>query len=472
LNQGAIVVLDVGKTLSKLTLWEQGGTLIERRTRPNEPVRHDGLTVLDTAGIENWLAETLRDFARLANIAAIVPVAHGAALAILRNGRLVAPPLDYEHAMPEGVRREYEAQRDPFAETGSPSLPGGLNLGTQLHLLDARDPSVLEGATILPWPQYWAWLLSGVAASEVTSLGCHSDLWSAKNNAPSPLAAKRGWAARFAPMRHAADVLGPITSQWSSRTGLPATVKILCGLHDSNAALLAARGFPEIAEHEATILSTGTWFVAMRSPNGDSGFSAKLSEQRDCLINIDANGNPVPSARWMGGREAETLLGVDTRNRNLEADRDVLLNSLPRVLSDEIMLLPSFVSGSGPFPESIGRWLHAEPQELFFRRAAIYLYLALVTDVSLGLIGACERVLIEGRFAEADLFTRALATLRPDTEFYVANAHNDVSYGARRLLQPDLPPSSVLLRVSPLPFDMTRYKQRWLEEADRVSCAA
>ena len=27
------------------------------------------------------------------------------------------------------------------------------------------------------YPQYWAYRLTGVLANEVTSLGCHTDLW-------------------------------------------------------------------------------------------------------------------------------------------------------------------------------------------------------------------------------------------------------------------------------------------------------
>ncbi len=34
-----------------------------------------------------------------------------------------------------------------------------------------------RAAHTLLYPQFWAWRLSGVMASEVTSLGCHSDLW-------------------------------------------------------------------------------------------------------------------------------------------------------------------------------------------------------------------------------------------------------------------------------------------------------
>jgi sugar (pentulose or hexulose) kinase len=299
----------------------------------------------------------------------------------------------------------------------------------------------------------------------VTSLGCHTDLWHPIDNAPSALAVRRGWAARLAPMRRADDVLGPIAPDWSARTGLGAGVRIYCGLHDSNAALLAARGFAEIAEREVTVLSTGTWFVAMRSSVPGTA-PLPLPAARDCLVNVDVRGKPIPSARWMGGREAEILMGIDTRDGDLAEDRRVLFDALPRVLAQGSMLLPGFAPGTGPFPAHTGRWL-AEPADPSLRRAAVYLYLALMTDVSLNLIGTRERLLVEGRFAEAELFVRALATLRPDLSIYAANSHNDVSYGARRLLQPDLPPLSALRQVVPLEHDLAGYQERWNREAAR-----
>ena len=463
---GAVAVLDIGKTLSKLTLWEQGGTVIARRSRRNPLVFHQGWAVLDTAGIESWLVETLRELAGLADIGTIVPVGHGAAAALVRDGAVVVPPLDYEQALPSDG---YDSQRDPFASTGSPRLPGGLNVGAQLHALEARDPAILDGATILPWAQYWAWRLSGVAASEVTSLACHTDLWHPSRNRPSALAQRRGWAARLAPLRHAGDVLGPLTPDWAARTGLASDVLVRCGLHDSNAALLAARGFAEIADREATVLSTGTWFVAMRSPAADAA-AVTLPEARDCLVNADIDGKPIPSARWMGGREAEMLMGIDTREGDLAAAR--LLEVLPRVLDEGYMLLPSFAPGSGPFPSNAGRWLGSEPADPMLRRAAVHLYLALVTNSALELIGTRERLLLEGRFAEAELFARALASLRPDLAVYAADAHHDVSYGARRLLRPDLPPVSALTRLAPLEHDLSAYRDRWRRETGRAGLAS
>jgi sugar (pentulose or hexulose) kinase len=467
----AIVVLDVGKTMSKLTMWS-GGRLIARETRPNARIQGPGYAALDVVGIESWLIETLAIFSGQAEIGTIIPVGHGAAAVVVRDGAIVIAPMDYESPIPASERRDYDAQRDPFASTGSPALPDGLNLGAQLHHLEALSPAALDGSTLLLWPQYWAWFLSGVAAAEVTSLGCHTDLWLPVEQRPSDLAVRRGWAAMLPPLRSARDVLGPLRPDIAARTGVASDALVHCGLHDSNAALVAARAFPEIGNCEATVLSTGTWFVAMRTPApGSSVHIGALPESRDCLVNVDAFGRPVPSSRFMGGREIETLTGIDTRRIDIKPDQPDLLEAAPAAVREGSMVLPTFAAGVGPFPNAHGRWI-GMPSDQAERRAAVSLYGALVADVALDLIGSCERVLVEGRFAEADVFVSGLAALRPETKVYVANAHNDVSFGALRLLDPGLEPSSSLHLVEPLRTDLAGYKSRWRELAEQLEVAA
>lgn len=458
--------------MSKLTLWD-GGTLLERRTRANETVAGPHYTALDSDGIEAWMVTVLRDFAVLGRLGAIVPVAHGAAIAVLRDGRLAVPPIDYEQNLPAERRALYDAGRDPFAATGSPPLPAGLNIGAQLDLLDDLYPALLtRGATILPWAQYWAWLLSGVPVSEVTSLGCHSDLWRPADDRPSQLAERRGWAALFAPIARAGDVVGAISPAMAARTGLPGDVRIHAGLHDSNAALHAARAFAEIGDHEATILSTGTWFVAMRSPGADAVVDiADLPEARDCLVNVDVRGRLVPSSRFMGGREIELLSGIDTRRVDIKPDQPALIAAVQDVVTAGAMALPSMMPGVGPFPAAEGGWI-AEPDDPYAIRAAACLYAALVADAALDLIGSRDRLLIEGRFAEAQVFVRALASLRPDTAVYTGAAHNDVSYGALRLVDATLAPPSALDRVMPLDVDLTGYRELWRKRIAGLAVAA
>lgn len=190
-----------------------------------------------------------------------------------------------------------------------------------------------------------------------------------------------------------------------------------------------------------------------------------LPEARDCVVNVDAYGMPVPSARFMGGREIESVIGIDTRRVDARPDQPALLAAVPRVLKAGAMLLPTLAPGCGPFPRHRGEWI-AEPRDWFEKRAAMCLYAALVTQTALGLIGSGGRLLIEGRFAEADVFVRALASLRPDLAVYTANAHNDVSFGALRLIDPALAPQGELVRVTSLDADLTAYRKDWLARVE------
>lgn len=441
--------MDIGKTHSKVSLWSRNGRCLDKQSRANMQGPAEPYAVLDTAGIADWLVQALSKYAGQP-VEAIVPVAHGAGVAGIRNGVLAFSPMDYEWAIPADVQQDYRKQRDPFAITGSPSLPAGLNFGAQLHYLESQG--ALAGATLLPWAQYWAWLLSGVMASEVSSLGCHSDVWAPGEASFSPMAQHRGWAAQFAPMARAGDAIGTLLPDLARLTGLPATAKVYAGLHDSNAALLAARGFPEIARREATVLSTGTWFIAMRCPAEALDLSA-LPEARDSLVNVDVEGRAVPSARYMGGRELE-LLGARIDHAGTDG--------VAEVLASGANLLPSQVKGCGPFPDAHGCWLD-EPADPLQRSAAIALYAALMADISLDLIGARDRLLVEGRFARSEIFVRALAALRPGTQVWYASEEADVSFGALRLALPDLQPRGALYEVLPLAGDIRGYRDRWRE---------
>lgn len=448
LKHGAFIVIDMGKSLSKVSLWDRAGRRLDARARPNAV----GSGVLDVAGIADWLVEALAAWSAHL-VEAIVPVGHGAGVAALRDGALAFAPLDYEAAIPADVMARYRAARDPFGVTGSPALPHGLNLGAQLWWLE--EQGALAGTTLLPWAQYWAWFLSGVAVSEVSSLGCHSDLWAPSAGDFSPLAKRMGWAEQFAPRAHAGDVLGMLRSELAAVTGLSPHVRVLAGVHDSNAALHGARGFAEVADCEATVLSTGTWFVAMRRAQGDAPV---LPEGRDCLVNVDVDGRAVPSARFMGGREIEIACAGQPVDD--PAEQAALVAAVPGLLASGAMLLPTLAPGCGPFPDHAARWI-AEAGD---KRAAACLYAALVADAALDLIGARETLLVEGRFAGAEVFVRALAALRPDMRVMVADGPADAAFGALRLIEPGLAPSAQLRQVEPLAGDLSAYRARWRME--------
>lgn len=398
-----VAVIDVGKTNSKVTLADATESSERMLRTHGNATRADGpYPHLNAGGIWDFICDALAALNREAPIDAITITAHGSAGAFIdgnpHGDGLVLPILDYEFAGPEELGAEYDAVRPPFSESLSPRLPGGLNLGAQIFWQQRRFPDAYAAAvSYVNYPQYWAWRLAGVAATEMCSMGAHSDMWNPRKLGWSSLVDRMRWASKLAPLRSAFDRLGQIRPALASRLGLRPDVAVHCGIHDSSASLL-----PHLKSREPpfAVVSTGTW-VILFAVGGDID---RLDPARDTLANVSAFGDPVACARFMGGREFELLTAGDATAPS-EAEID-------HVLREQIMALPTFVAGVGPFPRGAGRWNRdAASLSAGERSAAASLYLALMTAESLALAGAAGPVVIEGPFARNALYCAALAAL-------------------------------------------------------------
>jgi sugar (pentulose or hexulose) kinase len=342
---GATLVLDVGKSNAKLALIDSRGDVLRSSAVANASETNDefGVLVLGVERLASWLLEAVPALLQGVVPARIVAATHGAAFCALGADGLVLPPIDYEWDGYGDTTAAFDASLANFGHHGTPRLGQGLNAGRQIDYAMRRWPELTSSIQYwVPYAQYWSWWLSGVACTEVSSLGCHTGLWSPHRNRFSDWAVARGIARRFAPMRAAWDVIGTLRPALAERWSLPAGVEVVAGVHDSNACL--ARHLPR--HPDATIVSTGTWCVAM-SPGGDT---SRLTPERDELVNVAVDGRPVPTARFMGGREFAQLCD--------ECDpAAATLASLREVLEAGWMALPSFASGSGPMPERRGRIL-------------------------------------------------------------------------------------------------------------------
>jgi len=392
-----IAVIDIGKTNAKVALVDLT-TLSEvaLRRMANAPLRRAPYPHHDVEALWTFILNSLASLNREQRIDAISITTHGATGALVdAAGELVLPVLDYEFDGPDTLAADYDAIHPPFAETGTPRLPLGLNLGAQFFWQQKRFPAEFARAVaMLMYPQYWALRLTGVAANEVTSLGCHTDLWDPWKADFSSLVDRLDWRGLMATVRPARDRLGPILPALAVRTGLDPQTPVFCGLHDSNASLL-----PHLLSDAPpfSVVSTGTWVVSMAV----GGKQVTLDAARDTLVNVNALGNPVPSARFMGGREFSLL----TDGKPLDCSgSDVLA-----VLARKILLLPSTQRGSGPFPHQAATWLDADGMNDGQRFAAISFYLALMTATCLELIGADGPTTVEGPFARNRLFVGMLA---------------------------------------------------------------
>jgi sugar (pentulose or hexulose) kinase len=424
---GTVIVFDVGKTNLKLIAFEAvSGAEIWARTCPNASRQDGPYPHADVETLEDFLLDGLHEAAQRANGAldGIAVTTHGASGALLMGEQLSLPVLDYEYEGPEQTGEAYGALRPPFAETLSARLPGGLNLGAQLFWQQRRFAEQFDAATtFVTYPQLWALKLCGVAATEVTSLGCHTDLWAPAEARFSSLVARAGWQGLMAPTRRAGDVLAPMRADLARRLGLRTPPPIFCGIQDSNASLMPYLG----TTAPRSIISSGTWAICFSF----GGSFAGLDEERDTLANVSAHGEPVLTARFMGGREFDVLTGGMPAAPSLR--------EIGQVLDARVMALPSFAPGSGPFPRGQGRWT-VDPDTLTpgQRYAAASLYLALMSGVCLDLLAAAGETVVQGPFALNTLYCDALTTLsgRP---VFSADGITATGAGAARLMLPHLP---------------------------------
>lgn len=443
-----IGVIDIGKTNAKVAVVD----LTTRReiaveTRPNRVLPGPPWPHFDTEGLWCFVTAALSRLHAAQGIEGLAVTTHGACAALLdATGVLAAPVLDYEYVGPDDTRAAYDRIRPPFAETGSPSLPMGLNIGAQLFWQFDQDPSLRNRtAQIVTWPQYWGYRLTGRASCDITSLGCHTDLWDPHRGQVSSLVARLGLADKIAPVLSPADPLATILPEVAALTGLDPKTPVICGIHDSNASL-----FPHLLDRPTpfSVVSTGTWVICM----GVGGAPVTLDPTRDTLVNVNALGAPVPSARFMGGREFETVL----QGHAGQSSRD----DAAQVLHQQIMLLPAVQTGSGPFPDRKAHWT-ANPVTQGQIEVAMGYYLALMTAECLGMIGAAGPVIVEGPFARNPQFTSMLATAtaRP---VLASPAQTGTAVGAALLFQPKgvAQQSPRDVPISPDP-GLATYAARW-----------
>ena len=420
---GLIAVIDIGKTNAKVALVDLSTrSEVAVRRRPNTVLTSGPYPHYDIDGLWTFILSSLSELGSTGDISAITVTTHGASAALLdASGNLVAPVLDYEHDGPDSTARRYDAVRPAFEETGSPRLALGLNLGAQLFWQFDTFPDIRRDTrTIVTYPQYWVFRLTGRAVNEVTSLGCHTDLWCPAEARFSSLVEAQGWSALMAPLAKATDQIGTLLPEVAEACGLPSGIPVYGGIHDSNASL-----FAHIVSRKApfAVVSTGTWVISMAI----GGQDVTLDPARDTLINVNAFTEPVPSARFMGGREFETI------NQGRAHQFDAC--DIDEVLRRRAMLLPSVEQRSGPYPGRAHQWTVEEATLSDGERyVALSFYLALMTVTGLEIAGALGEILVEGPFGDNRAYLDMLASAsgRPVR----AVAGTGTSIGAAMLTRP------------------------------------
>jgi sugar (pentulose or hexulose) kinase len=351
---GDIAVIDIGMTNKKISVYGRDLGLLESLSRRFEPLEVGGIQAHDLEGMEEWFLDALADLGRRHRIEAIAVSAHGATMvAVGADGRPCAPCVFYTHQPDEGFEDVFRALAgDPLdlqESTGTAPFGALLNMAKGiLFLREAFPEGFAKAQRLLFLPQYWGFRLSGQAAPEVTSLGCHSYLWDWRKGAYSALARELGLERLLPgePMRPW-DRLGPITGSVAARTGLDPGTIVAAGIHDSNASLLL-----HLVKEEGDFIlnSTGTWCVAMH-PQEDYGFRpGELG--KGVFFLRSAFGRPMKTAIFPGGME------FDAWSRIMAGGAGRILPEAPEEAYREVVerreafILPGLIGDSGLFPRS------------------------------------------------------------------------------------------------------------------------
>ena len=444
----ATAVLDIGKTNLKVVLFDPSGHVLWEMSQPNRPLPAPPYLHADVEMIWQFVLSALAEGNRAHPIGSIVTTAHGASGVVIDDQGLALPMLDYEDKGPEGIETRYTGIRPAFSESLSPLAAGGLNLARQFAYQKWTFPDDFARAKhLLNYPQYWSWRLSGVAASEVTSLGCHTDLWNPKGRTFSSVVDALGIRKLFPPIRPAWDALGPITPDIARVTNLDPATRVISGIHDSNASLL-----PNLLARKTpfTVVSTGTWVILL---SVGMAFET-LDEASDLYSNVDATGAPVPCARFMGGREYEMICAGVT------GDADMA--SLQRVIASGTVALPSFTGQGGPYASRKGEIVGDIDDAN--RPALATLHIALMTDDLLTRLG-CHTgdVIVEGSFGRNAAYCGLLAALRPTQSVRVPADQSGTARGAALLARwpakPELAPDHVAEPIGLHGLEM--YRDLW-----------
>ena len=458
-----IAVVDVGATNSKIVLFDSSGKVLAERKTSSRHVAGPPYPHLDPKPLVAFCAKHLPDLDGILPIDAVVPSAHGAAIACLDvQGQLALPVMDYMAEPPPDIIAAYRRSEPPFSEVFCPLLPMALTHGMQLFWQETSFPEEFAKVrTIVPWIQYVGYVLSGKPVIEIASMSCQSQLMDVRDNSFSSLARLRGWDKFFAPWAKAWQVTGTLKAPFR-KDRFSGRGRVLAGIHDSSGNYLR---YLAGGRQHFTLLSTGTWIIGFDT---DTGIT-ELDPTRDTVTNTDIFGKPVACCRFMGGREFEVL----SRGAPAEA---ASFKALGGLIAQGTFALPSFTDSGGPMPGTgnKGQVKGPAPASEEERSTLAALYCALMVDRSLWAVKSRGDIIVDGPFAQNPVFLSVLAALRQPQKVLASQLRDGTTAGAMALAlmteTGQIPKLDLDLdEVAPLaPETIIEYAARWRQMTEEM----
>ena len=385
------IVLDIGKTNVKLTFVDSinNKTIKFFKTKQKNIYRH-GIKILNSNSIFEWALKKITYIGRKHNLDKFVCTAHGTSIALISyDDKELLACTDYEYKF-DKLFNSYKKIAPKFNESFSPFLENGLNIGQQIYYLYKRKQKLIkETKYILNYPQYIVWKLTSSFSSEISYVGCHTHLWDFKRNRLSSFVKKIKLEKKFPQIRKAWDTIG------RKQIG-KSNLKIINGIHDSNASYLY---FKNSDIKNFTLVSTGTWYIIFNQKTPLKSLNPSL----DMLANIDVFGKPVPTMRFMGGREYDHLMGVFKISNKTRAIKNFSFH--------DYLIYPSYASGGG-FSISkinISFYERLNKGQIYY---LICLYISFVINFCLNQMKSSNTIILDGPITKNITIMKILSSLR------------------------------------------------------------
>lgn len=413
-----IVIFDVGKTNKKIFVFDEDYKIVyERSARFIETYDEDGDPSENLESLKLSIFDSLNELLKRKEfkIKAINFSSYGASFVYIDEfGKPVAPLYNYLKVYPEDLKKafyqRYGGEEYISFSTASPVL-GSLNSGMQLYRVKKQKAALYKQIVYaLHLPQYLSYLISGIACSDLTSVGCHTQLWDFSKNDYHDWVKKEELYKKLAPIVKSNQVFSSIFPEHSYKVGT--------GLHDSSAALI-----PYLMNfHEPFLLiSTGTWCITMNPFNNSPLTAGEL--EHDCLCYLQYTGMPVKASRIFAGYEHDQQVKRIALHFKQSVNRYKAMKYNAEVLHELIKNTASEPNENSiktsDFPKR-DLSLFADDQMAYHQ---LMLDIALQQQRAVKLVmnnHVLKRIFVDGGFSKNAIYMNLMAILFPDMEVFAA----------------------------------------------------
>lgn len=420
-----IAIFDIGKTNKKLLLFDEHYQLVHEASKQFEEIKdEDGFACEDVQALTKWVKDS---FAALLQderfaVKAVNFSAYGASFVYLDETSHVCLPL-YNYLKPYTPQLQkqfydtYGGESKVTKQTASPVL-GNLNSGMQLYRLKYEQPAAFARIKYaLHLPQYLSFILTGKIYADITSIGCHTNLWDFEKNQYHDWVKQEGIDIKLPAVLNCASIAGYVHN----------TIPVGVGLHDSSAALI-----PYLAAFQEPfiLLSTGTWCISINPFNQTPLTTEEL--EKDCLCYMTYEGKPVKASRLFAGYEHEQQVKRIALHFNQEVD---YFKGIPFDASVIEQLKIKFPSQNTGVNLKVSAFTERALSQF---KTAEEAYHQLILDIMVQQVYSTQlvlketgvnRIFVDGGFSRNAIFMNLLALNFPELEVFAASMAQATAVG-------------------------------------------